>query len=250
MLGDTHLTSPNISGVVNTSAIASSDVLTLKGTNELEIYQGDNKVIDVVNGRIILSPSNKRIVPLANQTYSLGDWNLKWSEIITVSTNSWTYSGSQMNIDEFIYPNKDNKAVLGNNSKIFKELYCYNIKDATSTFTPTEARTAIDKINSLYCHNISIQGTTNDNNNFSLSFTLTTTSSTKISGTDWETISNTLAGIVGTTEINCSGIVVGVNAPIYQVKLDAPDKIDAITCIDADRTINTFTIQDNVYQIK
>lgn len=251
VLNECHLTSPDISGVVNTSAIASSDVLTLKGTNEVEIYQGDDKAIDIVNGKIILSPKNYRIIPAVNQTYSLGDWNLKWNEIITVKTNSWTYSGSYINVDVSILPNKDNTAVIGNSSKIYKEVYGYEFKDATSSFTPTEARTAIDKVNSLYCHNISFY-TTVSSQKIAININFTSTDATK-----YTTLENLRMALDAKNIIQyqCMGVVSndesGYLDTIYQmINISSPEEDNFDGVEYSYKVPYTEPITDNVYQIK
>ena len=256
VLGDTHLTSPNISGVVNTSAIASSDVLNIKGAYGVRIYQGKTKVIDVSSGKInLINETNfwgnaiNNIGDIYGQNYTMdtdgwidcsSDWQVKTDQVtLALDAIGTCYLTASNSNGKFIEIDVDPDGITSNTTYAFKQDGLY-LNDVKITSQP------------LYCHNISIYGTTSDNDNFALSFTLTTTSSTKIEGTDWEAISNTLAGIVGTTEINCSGVVVLTNDvnPIYQLKTDALDKIDALACISVDRTINTFTIIDNVYQIK
>jgi hypothetical protein len=87
VLGDTHLTSPNISGVVNTSAIASSDVLTLKGTNEVEIYQGDTKTIDIKDGKIAVGGNIK---PSSANTINIGNSSAPFKTVYASKLNNGT----------------------------------------------------------------------------------------------------------------------------------------------------------------
>jgi hypothetical protein len=271
VLGDTHLTSPNISGVVNTSAIASSDVLTLKGTNEVEIYQGDTKAIDITSNGVDLGMNEFFVTQINNSSGYY--WN--------IDSNGWYHGAKGTNLMIFAKGNHASYISLrhggngwllygigptyncwvGCDPSTFTKSVTYEFKEDgiykdNELITLTDSdKSAIDKVNSLYCHNISIYGTCdNGNNNFSLSFTLSTTSSTAITGTDWETLSNTLASIVGTDRINCSGMVVGKTLdymdPIVDLKLNALDKIDALGGCKQDRSITTFTFYDIVYQIK
>jgi hypothetical protein len=145
VLGDTHLTSPNISGVVNTSAIASSDVLTLKGTNEVEIYQGDTKAIDITSDKIILS---KNIAPNAAY-YTIGEQYNRIFNIWADNARANLIDTVRLNLKGNVVISEDNKHVIGTADAMHKTIYSHNFADATSTFTPTEARNAIDKVTTL-----------------------------------------------------------------------------------------------------
>ena len=234
VLGDTHLTSPNISGVVNTSAIASSDVLTLKGTNEVEIYQGDTKVIDIEDGwikinaifygnyirsgAIVFDGEKNKIRPIAGTTISIGESNNAINE-------AWINYGRLLSISD---------------------------QSETNVSTPAEIRNAIDKVNSLYCHNISIVGAVNSND-IVINLNYTNTSSTAY--TSFEELRTALNN-ANISEYACMGIVSndegGYIDNVYQIKKlnDTTSAYVVGTYSDFTLSYSACTIIDNVYQIK
>ena len=176
VLGDTHLTSPNISGVVNTSAIASSDVLTLKGTNEVEIYQGDTKVIDVKDGKTTFSNTIK---PSSANYIDIGTSSLPFKTVYASKINSGSqefikYDSDQ---DKLILKTKTNGNLeISNNSIFIKHPYIAG----TSIFYLGTFKEGANELSLNYCRDISVNGhTTNP-----LSVTLHNVSDFNLNGCD------------------------------------------------------------------